>query len=187
MQGHRAITLGITGASGSTIGENILEQLRRIEGLRVECIFSQAGAQVWRHELGRGLPAEDEGLRLYADDALFAPVASGSHPSEGMIVAPCSMGTLAKIAHGMADTLLTRAASVCLKEGRRLLLVPRESPLTAIHLENMQRLAAAGAVIMPPTLTFYHGAGSTQGMVAEFAQHVLERFGLPARRWQWGG
>ncbi|PID90366.1 MAG: aromatic acid decarboxylase [Bacteroidetes bacterium] len=187
MQGYRAITLGVTGASGSIIGQKILELLRAQEGVRVECIFSRAGAAVWEHELGVGLPTEDEVLCIHGDDALFAPVASGSHPSEGMIIAPCSMGTLGKIAHGLADTLLTRAAGVCLKEGRRLVLVPRESPLTAIHLENMQRLAAAGAVIMPPMMTFYHGADSVEGMVGEFAHHVLERFGLPSNRWQWGG
>lgn len=153
----------------------------------VECIFTENAEEVWRYELQEELPAPHPLLRIYRNRDLFAPPASGSHASLGMVIAPCSMGTLGKIAHGIADNLLTRAADVTLKEGRRLILVPRESPLSPIHLENMLRLANMGVVIMPPMLCTYHRPESIEQMVKEFVEHIAEQLGLDANRRPWGG
>ena len=117
-------------------------------------------------------------LRVFGQQEWFAPLASGSNPPNAYVICPCTMGTLAKVAAGMADDLISRAADVVLKEGRKLILVPRESPFSVIHLENMLRLARAGAVILPPNPGFYHHPKDIDGVVDFVVARILDQLGV---------
>ena len=173
--------VGITGASGSVIGIRLIEELLR-SGRHVSAIVSDSGWRTLGHELFRRqknpssvaevLDARsftfDRGLLSeYANNDFFAPPASGTARFEAVIIAPLSMKSLSAIAHGYADTLITRAADVALKEGRRCILVPRETPLSLIHLDNMLRARKAGADIVPPAPAFY-AFPETIGDVVDF-------------------
>ena len=165
--------VGITGASGICYGIRLLENL---EGEK-EIILSEAGEQVLDYETG--LKAEE--LRkygtIYDDKDIFAPPASGTHKTNAMIICPCSQSTIAKIAGGIADTLMTRAAGVALKEGRKLILVTRETPLSAIMLENELKLARAGAVILPASPGFYGRNNSIDHMINFVVGKILDQLG----------
>ena len=137
--------------------------------------------------LARHAAVDPEKLAVFGREEWFAPVASGSNPPDAMVVCPCSMGTLAAIAQGLADNLIERAADVVLKEGRKLILVPRETPLSAIHLENMLRLARAGAVILPPSPGFYHHPQTVADLVDFVVARVLDQLAIPhALLQRWG-
>ncbi|WP_300450879.1 flavin prenyltransferase UbiX [Accumulibacter sp.] len=183
------ICLALTGASGMPYGVRLLECLLAA-GCRVQLLYSQVAPIVARQEMGFELPARAAEARaslreryralagrldVYGRDEWFAPVASGSNPPDAMVVCPCSMGTLAAIAQGLADKLIERAADVVLKEGRKLILVPRETPLSTIHLENMLRLARAGAVILPPNPGFYHHPQSVDEVVDFVVARILDQ------------
>lgn len=196
----KTICLAFTGASGMPYGLRLLECLLAADA-RVQLLYSQAAQVVARQEMGLDLPsrpqearaallarypADADRLQVYGREEWFAPVASGSNPPDAMVVCPCTMGTLAAIAQGLADNLIERAADVVLKEGRKLVLVPRETPFSAIHLENMLRLARAGAVILPPNPGFYHHPQSVGDLVDFVAARILDQIGVPhelMRRW----
>lgn len=180
----KKIIAGITGASGSILAHGLIEALLQ-QNHEVHLVVTAHGRQVLAHELERDLMDLVQGYRksdgriLLHDDAdLFAPVASGSFRADAMIILPCSMGTLAKVANGISDSLLTRAADVMLKEQRRLLLVPRETPLSAIHLENMLKLSRLGVVIMPPVPAFYHKPETMADSNNLTIGRVLETLGI---------
>lgn len=197
----KTIALALTGASGLPYGLRLLECLIRAEA-RVWLLYSQAAQLVAKQELDMVLPAQPrEAQRLFAArfDAregqlsVFgamdwnAPLASGSNPPDACVICPCSMGTLAKVATGLADDLIARAADVALKEGHKLVLVPRETPFSAIHLENMLRLARAGAVILPPIPGFYRHPQSVQDMVDFVVARILDQLGIAHSLMQrWG-
>lgn len=194
------ICLALTGASGMPYGLRLLECLLQA-GVRVQLLYSQAAQIVARQEMGIELPARPadakaallarytapaEKLEVYGREEWFAPVASGSNPPDAMVICPCTMGTLAAIAQGLADNLIERAADVVLKERRKLVLVPRETPLSTIHLENMLRLAQAGAVILPPNPGFYHHPGTVDDLVDFVVARILDQLDVPhelMRRW----
>ncbi|MBK8384546.1 MAG: UbiX family flavin prenyltransferase [Candidatus Accumulibacter sp.] len=183
------ICLAFTGASGMPYGLRLLECLLAA-GCRVQLLYSQVAQIVARQEIGLELPARASEARaslqqryatlpgtleVYGREEWFAPLASGSNPPDAMVVCPCSMGTLAAIAQGLASRLIERAADVVLKEGRKLVLVPRETPLSAIHLENMLRLSRAGAVILPPNPGFYHHPRHVEDMVDFVVARILDQ------------
>ena len=194
------ITLALTGASGMPYGIRLLECLLGA-GARVYLLYSQAAQIVARQEMDLALPgrakdaeaffAERFGaapgqLRAFGREEWFAPVASGSNPADAMVVCPCTMGTLAAIAQGLADNLIERAADVMLKERRPLVLVAREMPLSAIHLENMLRLAHAGAIVLPANPGFYHRPETVAQVVDFVVARVLDQLRIPhqlMRRW----
>jgi 4-hydroxy-3-polyprenylbenzoate decarboxylase len=171
-------------------------------GCHVQLLYSQVAQVVAKQEMGLELPARASEvaehfrktyanlpgtLAVYGREEWFAPVASGSNPPDAMVVCPCTMGTLAAIAQGLADKLITRAADVVLKERRPLILVPRETPFSAIHLENMLRLAQAGAVILPPNPGFYHHPQTVGDMVDFVVARILDHLGVPhALMQRWG-
>ncbi|HSD59234.1 MAG TPA: flavin prenyltransferase UbiX [Burkholderiales bacterium] len=196
------VTLAFTGASGMPYGLRLLEQLLA-GGTRVYLVYSQVAQVVARQEMNLALPSRAEEaqaffsqrfgaqpgqLRVFGREEWFAPVASGSSAPDAMVICPCTMGTLAAVAAGLAQNLIERAADVMLKEGRRLVLVPRETPFSAIHLENMLRLARAGAVILPANPGFYHHPETVQNLVDFVVARVLDRLGIPnALVQRWGG
>jgi 4-hydroxy-3-polyprenylbenzoate decarboxylase len=198
----KTICLALTGASGMPYGLRLLECLLSA-GCKVQLLYSQASQIVARQEMDFDLPsrpldakaallarfpaANPENLAVYGREEWFAPVASGSNPPDAMIICPCSMGTLAAIAQGLADNLIERAADVVIKEGRKLVLVPRETPFSAIHLENMLRLSHAGAVILPPSPGFYHHPQSVQDIVDFVVARALDQIGVAHTLMQrWG-
>ncbi|SDG68696.1 flavin prenyltransferase UbiX [Propionivibrio dicarboxylicus] len=188
----KTVCLAFTGASGMPYGLRLLDCLLQ-QGCRVQLLYSQVAQIVARQEMALELPARPKEaqaflrerfasapgtLEVFGREEWFAPVASGSNPPDAMIVCPCTMGTLAAIAQGLASNLIERAADVALKEGRRLILVPRETPLSVIHLENMLRLARAGAVILPPAPGFYHHPESIDDLVDFVVARVLDQIGV---------
>ena len=197
----KTVCLALTGASGMPYGLRLLECLLAA-GCRVQLLYSQVASIVARQEMDEELPARASEaqaklreryaalpgrLDVYGREEWFAPVASGSNPPDAMIVCPCTMGTLAAIAQGLANNLIERAADVVLKEGRKLVLVPRETPFSAIHLENMLRLSRAGAVILPPSPGFYQHPQSVQDIVDFVVARVLDQIGVPhALMQRWG-
>ena len=198
----KTICLALTGASGMPYGLRLLDCLLAA-GSKVQLLYSQAAQVVARQEMAVDLPsrpsetkaallarfphADPDKLAVYGREEWFAPVASGSNPPDVMIICPCSMGTLAAIAQGLADNLIERAADVVLKEGRKLVLVPRETPFSAIHLENMLRLSRVGAVILPPSPGFYQHPQSVQDIVDFVVARVLDQIGVPhALMQRWG-
>lgn len=189
----KTIALAFTGASGLPYGLRLLECLLAADR-RVWLLYSQAAQLVAKQELDMVLPVQPrEAQRLFAERfgakegqlAVFgaqdwnAPLASGSNPPDAYVICPCSMGTLAKVAAGLADDLIARAADVALKEGRKVVLVPRETPFSAIHLENMLRLARAGAVILPPSPGFYHHPQAVGDLVDFVVARILDQVGVP--------
>ena len=195
------VCLAFTGASGMPYGIRLLECLLEA-GCRVQLIYSQVAQVVARQEMALDLPARAAEaqahfraqyaalpgqLDVYGREEWFAPMASGSNAPDAMVVCPCTMGTLAAIAQGLASNLIERAADVVLKEGRKLVLVPRETPFSAIHLENMLRLSRAGAVILPPNPGFYHHPDSIAALIDFVVARILDQLNVPhALMQRWG-
>lgn len=193
--GHYII--GVTGASGTCYAERLIEKLLE-SGHQIHLCMTRAARLVAASELGweearledevylRSLFRAGEALHCHPIDAIGASIASGSFPVDGMVILPCSMGTLSGVARGASQNLLERAADVCLKERRTLILVPREAPFNQIHLENMLSLSRCGAVIMPACPSFYHGPETIGDLVEFFCARVLDQLGLrddKVKRW----
>jgi len=197
---NKTITLALTGASGMPYGIRLLECLLAA-GAQVYLIYSQAAQVVAKQEMDLALSArtaetqalfserfsaQPGQLRVFGREEWFAPVASGSNAPDAMVICPCTIGTLAAVAAGMSDNLIERAADVMLKEGRKLVLVPRETPFSAIHLEAMLKLAHAGAVILPANPGFYHRPQSVAAVVDFIVARVLDQLGVEhklIKRW----
>ncbi len=191
----KPVIVGISGASGSLIARQTVDALldRRIPTI---VVCSNYAKLVWQEEMDETFSArlsvwrETPHFTYHGAQEMAAPIASGTFPTSGMVIAPCSMSSAASLAHGVANNLLLRAADVCLKERRNLVLVPRETPLHAIHLENLARLARMGAVIMPPDPPFYLKPEGIEDIVAFFVDRILVSLGveesLPERS-QYGG
>lgn len=179
---RRRVVVGVSGGSGLLYAVDLLETLK---GLEVETVLVvTAGAkQVLPTELDGSLhDLEALADEVYKDNDMGAPIASGSHPFDGMVVVPCSAGTLAKVANGFADTLLTRAAHVTLKERRPLVLVVREAPYSRPMLTNMLAANDAGALIMPASPGFYHRPRGIADLIASVTARVLDQLGIPNER-----
>ena len=180
------LIVGITGATGSILGVRLLEALRDAE-VETHLVVSKWGARTLVHETSCTLEQVRKLAACgYSPDDQGAPISSGSFLTRGMVVAPCSMGTLAAIAHGQADNLIHRAADVILKERRKLVLVVRESPLSEIHLENMLKLSRMGVVILPPVPAFYNHPRTLDDLVNHFVMRILDQLDIHtdlARRW----
>ncbi|UTH74585.1 flavin prenyltransferase UbiX [Chromobacterium sp. IIBBL 290-4] len=188
----QTVTVALTGASGLPYGLRLIDTLLAA-GVRTWVLYSQAAQIVAKQEMDLTLPSRPAEMKawllsrhpvdpalleVYGREEWFAPAASGSNPPDAMVVCPCSMGTLAAIRHGMSDNLIERAADVCIKEGRKVVLVPRETPLSAIHLENMLDLARMGVVILPPAPGFYTHPKTVDDMVDFVVSRVLDQIGV---------
>lgn len=197
------LTFAITGASGTIYAYRALQMIAASGAVEtVNLIMSGVVPTVAQVELGvnlkdadtkrinewLGLPADSKLIRLWRLDNLAAKPSSGSNRQAGMIIAPCSMGTLGAIASGAGTNLIHRAADVCLKEGRKLVIVPRETPFNAIHLENMLRLSRAGARILPASPGFYHRPKTIGELVDHLCFRILDQFDIPhSNRSAWTG
>ncbi len=181
------VIVGISGASGAVLGVRLLQALGEQGGVESHVTVSEAGWLNLRHELG----LEREAIatlahRLYDARDIGAAIASGSFRTHAMVVAPCSMRTLAAVAHGLSDSLLTRAADVMLKERRRLILLTREAPLNLAHLRNMVSVTEMGAIVFPPVPAFYHRPQSMSDVIDHTVDRILDLLDLPsgqAVRW----
>lgn len=197
------LTFAITGASGSIYAHRTLQLLAASEAVKtINLILSSTAATVVQVEMGISLKDADTGrinewlglapdsklIRLWRLDNLAAKPSSGSNRQAGMLIVPCSMATLGAIASGTGTNLIHRAADVCLKEGRKLVLVPRETPYNAIHLENMLRLSRAGARMLPASPGFYHRPQTINDLVEHLCFRILDQFEIPhSRKLQWTG
>jgi len=194
------VTVGVTGASGATLAQKmlvLLEEDPRVE--RVHLVVTEAGQRLFAEELGitsgelRQLPGRILGHPASKIDVLpnkdvGASIASGSYAVDAMVVIPCSTGTLGAIANGISDDLVSRAADVMLKEGRKLVLCVRDTPFNRVHLENMLRAQAAGAVIMPAVPAFYHHPKTIDDLVTQYVCRVLAQIGLSQdQMYRWVG
>ena len=194
------VTIGVTGASGAILAQKtlaLLEEDARVA--RIHLVVTEAGQRLFTEELGitsgdlKQLPSRILGHPVGKIDVLpnkdvGASIASGSYAVDSMVVIPCSMGTLGAIANGISDDLVARAADVMLKEGRKLVLCVRDTPVNRIHLENMLRAQQAGAVIMPAVPAFYHQPKTIDDLVTQFVCRVLAQIGLPQEKmYRWAG
>ena len=191
------LTLAITGASGTIYAKRTLQMLAASGAVEtINLIFSSTAATVAKVELGEDLRDIDawvgadgsKRIRHWRLDNLAAKPSSGSYKQAGMIIVPCSMATAGAIASGAGTNLIHRAADVTLKEGRRLVVVPRETPLNAIHLENLLKLSRAGARVMPASPGFYHRPSTIEELVDHLCYRILDQFDIPhSRKTQWTG
>jgi len=184
---RRRIVVAITGASGAIYGTRLLAHLRKVGGIETHVVVSQAGALNAHHELGlKRAQIEEMADVAHGVGDIGASIASGSFPCEGMVVAPCSARTLAAIATGVSDNLIGRAADVCLKERRRLVLMVRESPLHLVHLRNMETVTLMGGIIFPPVPALYGAPATLEQMVDQTLGRVLDLLGIEnalVQRW----
>ncbi|MDI6707649.1 MAG: UbiX family flavin prenyltransferase [Candidatus Thermoplasmatota archaeon] len=178
------VVVGITGASGVIYGIRLLENLKAEKHL----IISENAKKLLEYETGYELK---EAIKLaehyYENEDLFAKISSGSFKFDALIIVPCSTSTFSKIANGIADNLITRAASVCLKERKKLIIVPRETPLSTIHLQNLAKLSQEGAVILPAMSAFYHKPKRIDDLVNFVVGRILDALGIEHKlykRWQ---
>ena len=194
------VTVGVTGASGAILAQKtlvLLEEDARVA--RVHLVVTEAGQRLFAEELGistgdlKQLPSRILGrpvakIEILPNKDVGASIASGSYVVDSMIVIPCSMGTLGAIANGISDDLVSRAADVMLKEGRKLVLCVRDTPFNRVHLENMLRAQQAGAVIMPAVPAFYHHPKTIDDLVTQYACRVLAQINLPQEQmYRWAG
>lgn len=179
----KSFIVAITGASGVIYGIRLLEALTE-QKISVELVISDTAKIVMKEELGGQAPffiekkGPDPFISMHDFHDFTAPIASGSYPAEGMVIVPCSMGTLGAIASGLSQNLIHRAADCTIKEGRKLILVPREMPLSAIHLENMLKLSRLGVKIVPPMPAFYSGQQKISDLVDFVVGKILDQMGV---------
>jgi len=185
----RRFIVAITGATGATYGVQLLKKLGAVPGVETHLVISDAASLTLHQELD--LQRRDvEALAhvVHRNRDIGATIASGSFPTDGMVIAPCSMKTLAAVAHGLSDNLVTRAADVILKERRRLILMVRETPFNLAHLRNMTAVTEMGGIVFPPLPSFYHRPASIEDMVEHTVERVLDLLGIEnAQAARWGG
>lgn len=187
MESNRKIVIAITGASGSIYAQEILKKLIEIKQdlADVALILSKNAQDIWKHELNNNF-LDNLPFKTWSNNDFYAPFASGSSFYDTLIVIPCSMGTLGRIAAGISDDLITRTADVMLKERRKLILVPRETPLSLIHLQNMLTLTQAGGIICPGSPSFYSNPNTIQDLVLTVVNRILHLANLKTNGYVWG-
>jgi len=185
-QKHKII-VGITGASGAVYAKSLLEKLESLQHIieRCDIIISEPAKAVWQFELEQP-PLFSPFFNVYDNTDFFAPCASGSAQYDAMIICPCSMGSLARIAHGISNDLLTRAADVMLKERKKLVLLTREMPLNLIHIENMRLITLAGGIICPASPSFYFKEQNISDILNSVINKVLNLAGIHIHSKKWG-
>lgn len=194
MESKRKIIVAVTGASGAVYAESLLEQIVKLqEGPEeVALIFTEVASEIWEYELGAKFSIKDKSkdkgkvlFKVYDNRDFYAPFASGSSRHDTMIICPASMGMMGRIANGVADDLVSRAADVMLKERRKLIMVPRETPYNLIHINNMKLLTEAGAIILPATPSFYSKPETIKDLVRTVVDRILDIAGFDVDGFRW--
>lgn len=180
----RKIVVGVTGASGSIYAEQLLSKLNALKNVEFALVMSKNAKDVWKHELDN-VSYENYKANEYDMNDYMAPFASGSSRFDTMILVPCSMGTLGRIAHGISDSLISRAADVMLKERRKLILVARETPYNLVHINNMKLITEAGGIICPATPSFYSKPQTFADLAATVVDRALSLAGLDVSMYRW--
>ncbi len=183
----RNITIAVTGASGSIYAYRLIRKLKTLNN-QVDClslVFSENAKGIWKEELDKPIPVEQD-LKVYDNKDFYASIASGSCKTDTMIIIPASMGILGRIANGVSDDLISRAADVMLKERRKLIIVPRETPYNLIHIRNMETLTLAGAIICPATPSFYQKPQNINALADTVIDRVIDLLGLDQNTFRWG-
>jgi len=184
----RKIILAITGASGSIYAYKLLNRLHEIQAPieEIAVIFSDTGKEIWKSEIGSEF--HNEGYaKEYNNCTYYAPFASGSSQYDTMIICPASMGTMGRIANGTSDDLIARTADVMLKERRKLIIVPRETPYSLIHINNMKMLTLAGAIVCPATPSFYSNPKTIEDLVMTVVDRIIDLAGFDSNGFRWKG
>ena len=183
----RKIAIGITGASGAVYAKVLIAKLAQMENVEIALVMSPQAIDVWKFELGNEdfLRYTEQGIKLYEPNDYFAPFASGSSSYEALVICPCSMGTLGRIANGVSDNLITRAADVMLKERRRLICVVRDTPYNLIHINNMKQVTEAGGIICPASPSFYSLPKTFEELAATVVDRVIGLLGLSVDTYRW--
>ena len=184
----RKIVLAITGASGSIYAYKLLNRLHEIQAPieEIAVVFSDTGKEIWKAEIGSEFHNEGA-AKEYNNNTYYAPFASGSSQYDTMIICPSSMGTLGRIANGTSDDLIARTADVMLKERRKLIIVPRETPFSLIHINNMKTLTLAGAIICPATPSFYSNPKTIDELVMTVVDRIIDLAGFDSNGFRWKG
>lgn len=187
MEKKRKIVVAVTGASGSVYAKVLFEKLREVKDQleEVGVIFSTNARDIWKYELGEELDPVFP-FHVYEKDDFYAPFASGSSSFDTVIICPCSMSTLARIAGGISDDIITRAADVILKERRKLIVVPRETPYNLLHLKNMEAITQAGGIICPATPSFYSRPQTIEQLIETVVDRILNLAGFNLDSFRWG-
>lgn len=183
---ERKVIVAITGASGSIYAQKLLEKLSSLKTPPVEIavVLSDNAREIWKYETGKKFVAKQP-AKIYENNTFHVPFASGSSDYDTMIICPASMGILGRIANGTSDDLIARAADVILKERRRLILVPRETPYNLIHIRNMESLTLAGAIICPATPSFYSKPKTIDELVMTVVERIISLAGFDADTYRW--
>jgi len=184
----RKIILAITGASGSIYAYKLLNRLHELQAPieEIAVIFSDTGKEIWKSEIGSEFHNEGS-AKEYDNDTYYAPFASGSSQYDTMIICPASMGTMGRIANGTSDDLIARTADVMLKERRKLIIVPRETPYSLIHINNMKTLTLAGAIVCPATPSFYSNPKTIDDLVMTVVDRIIDLAGFDSNGFRWKG
>ncbi len=180
----KKIAVGITGASGAVYAKVLLDKLMQIDETEISVVMSDNAKDVWKYELGNEVYKELN-IKFYDIRDYFAPFASGSSSYEALVICPCSMGTLGRIANGISDNLISRAADVMLKERRKLICVVRDTPYNLIHINNMKTVTEAGGIICPASPSFYSLPKNFEELAATVTDRVITLLGLQIKTYRW--
>jgi 4-hydroxy-3-polyprenylbenzoate decarboxylase len=181
---NKKIAIAVTGASGAIYAQVLLNKLAKIDGLELALVMSDNAKDVWKYEL-ENEDYKNLSIKEYSVKDYFAPFASGSSTFQALVICPCSMGTLGRIANGMSDSLITRAADVMLKERRKLICVVRDTPYNLIHIENMQKVTLAGGIICPASPSFYSLPKTFEEMAATVVDRVIGLLNIKIDTYRW--
>ncbi|MBA3665316.1 MAG: UbiX family flavin prenyltransferase [Bacteroidetes bacterium] len=187
MHNNNKIVIAVTGASGSIYAKVLLDKLKNLQAqfTEISIVMSDNARYVWEHELGN-TDYKDYNFKTFDKMDFAAPFASGSAKYNTMIICPCSMGTLARIASGISNDLITRAADVILKERRKLILMTRDTPLSLIHINNMKTVTEAGAIVCPASPSFYSKPETIEAVAATVVDRVIDLIGIESESFRWG-
>ncbi|HOG19002.1 MAG TPA: UbiX family flavin prenyltransferase [Salinivirgaceae bacterium] len=183
----KKIVLACSGASGMLYAKLLIDKLSSSNEVEeIALVFTENAIKIWESELQTAIPATEGKIELFANNNFYAPFASGSSQYYAMIICPSSMGMVARIANGISDCLISRAADVILKEQRKLILVPRETPYNLIHIKNMERIISAGGVICPATPSFYSNPKTIEQLSMTVVDRIIDLIGISNKTFRWG-
>ncbi len=182
----KKIAIGITGASGAIYAKILIEKLQQMKDIECCMVMSDNAKDVWKYELGKDESYEFENIKHYSIKDYFSPIASGSSHYDALVICPCSMGTLGRIANGISANLITRAADVMLKEKRKLICVVRDTPYNLIHVQNMKTIIESGGIICPASPSFYSLPKNIESLVLTVVERILTLLDIKTKTYSWG-